>query len=452
MSPDPSNQDLKPEDLGIDPTVRWPVRSRLVASALGILFGAFGAHRFYLGYKQVGKAQIAVTLATGGIGGFWGMSEGWRILFGKLAFDAAGHRLCHRQWIHWLAAVTAGASVAGAGISAYFLNDYFAFVRYLPPPRGTNSIRVTASIATSGATQSPKVNVSATHLPEVQQHATDASRARRVTPRDSLEIERQPPSSTHLVDPLPDKAPQRKCSVPEADRLRGPSRIPEDPPVEFQPRSIDRNELSSNVSLDSLADAAPRGVAGKSLDTLVPQNVNPRKVETTSAATRNGPILKGKPIDLAAPAPEELAQANPKSPTPDFKRIKTRSPTRAAPAAQRPKTDVSATPSVASASSRERRGSDSSAVPRKTFSPSPEYPAELLSQRIEGLVKLRVRVGKDGRVKEASVYRSSGLAAFDRAALKVIYRWRFEPARRAGIPFEREIAVPVRFFIDDGRP
>jgi protein TonB len=105
--------------------------------------------------------------------------------------------------------------------------------------------------------------------------------------------------------------------------------------------------------------------------------------------------------------------------------------------------------SAASMASQENRGFDTDALPSKVEFPQPVYPPELRRRGITGLVKLRVRVGVDGKVKAASIYRTSGHRQFDQAALAVIRRWRFEPARQAGVPVEMEIAVPIRFVIEE---
>jgi TM2 domain-containing membrane protein YozV len=65
-------------------------RSKLVAGLLGIFVGAFGVHRFYLGYTQLGVIQIVVTIVTCGIGGLWGFIEGILILTGNIDRDADG--------------------------------------------------------------------------------------------------------------------------------------------------------------------------------------------------------------------------------------------------------------------------------------------------------------------------------------------------------------------------
>jgi len=49
---------------------------KTVAGILGILLGAFGIHKFYLGYTKEGLIQIVVTVVTCGLGGIIGLVEG----------------------------------------------------------------------------------------------------------------------------------------------------------------------------------------------------------------------------------------------------------------------------------------------------------------------------------------------------------------------------------------
>lgn len=65
-------------------------RSKMVAGLLGLFLGAWGVHRFYMGYTQMGIIQIVVTVLTCGIGGLWGVVEGIMILVGSMDKDADG--------------------------------------------------------------------------------------------------------------------------------------------------------------------------------------------------------------------------------------------------------------------------------------------------------------------------------------------------------------------------
>ena len=68
-------------------------KKKIVAGLLGIFLGSLGVHRFYLGYTGIGIAQIAVTICTCGIGGWWGIIEGIMILLGSMDRDADGRKL-----------------------------------------------------------------------------------------------------------------------------------------------------------------------------------------------------------------------------------------------------------------------------------------------------------------------------------------------------------------------
>jgi TM2 domain-containing membrane protein YozV len=68
-------------------------KSKIAAGLFGILLGAFGVHRFYLGYTAIGIVQIVVTIVTFGIGALWGFIEGILILTGTFNKDAKGNPL-----------------------------------------------------------------------------------------------------------------------------------------------------------------------------------------------------------------------------------------------------------------------------------------------------------------------------------------------------------------------
>lgn len=70
-----------------------PVKYKWVAVVLGLVFGAIGLHRFYLGFYAIGLTQIAVTYLTGGYGVMWGFIEGVLLLTGHIYKDAKGRLL-----------------------------------------------------------------------------------------------------------------------------------------------------------------------------------------------------------------------------------------------------------------------------------------------------------------------------------------------------------------------
>lgn len=80
-------------------------KSKYVAGLLGIFFGGFGVHNFYLGYTTKAVTQLVCTIAGClasclGIGVFvvmamaiWGFAEGIMILSGKIDVDSQGNPL-----------------------------------------------------------------------------------------------------------------------------------------------------------------------------------------------------------------------------------------------------------------------------------------------------------------------------------------------------------------------
>jgi protein TonB len=76
------------------------------------------------------------------------------------------------------------------------------------------------------------------------------------------------------------------------------------------------------------------------------------------------------------------------------------------------------------------------------------YPPELLRAGIEGTVTFRLSIAADGTVAAATIERSSGFAALDRAAEQAVRRWRFTPARRLGVAVPIEVRKSFPFVIE----
>jgi protein TonB len=148
-------------------------------------------------------------------------------------------------------------------------------------------------------------------------------------------------------------------------------------------------------------------------------------------------IAPPEPTPVAAPEPlpapaQPITTTNAHAPT----TVATH-PRRAGPAAP-PK---SVTTGGASA------GAASAARPRYASNPPPNYPPEARRLKQQGEVLLRVRVAADGSASEVTLKHSSGFPALDEAAIAAVRRWKFEPARVAGVAIAAEVEVPVRFQI-----
>jgi protein TonB len=75
----------------------------------------------------------------------------------------------------------------------------------------------------------------------------------------------------------------------------------------------------------------------------------------------------------------------------------------------------------------------------------PVYPPRCLRMGIEGVVRVRVLVGENGEPQEVTLGKSSGDSSLDRSALEAVQTWRFEPAKRNGVPMRAWAVVPVEF-------
>lgn len=78
------------------------------------------------------------------------------------------------------------------------------------------------------------------------------------------------------------------------------------------------------------------------------------------------------------------------------------------------------------------------------------YPRSALSGKQQGMVEVRVRVGRDGRVQDISIDKTSGVPALDQEALDKVRRLRTLPR----VPDEargREfvVTIPIVFKIQD---
>jgi protein TonB len=83
--------------------------------------------------------------------------------------------------------------------------------------------------------------------------------------------------------------------------------------------------------------------------------------------------------------------------------------------------------------------------------PLPRYPDYARRHEQQGAVTLRVMVAADGAVRAVEIAESSGFDSLDAAALAAVRdRWRFTPARRATVPVESWVLVPIRFTLKDG--
>lgn len=77
--------------------------------------------------------------------------------------------------------------------------------------------------------------------------------------------------------------------------------------------------------------------------------------------------------------------------------------------------------------------------------PKPEYPKLARKRGWQGRVILSVHINAEGRAVHIQIKQSSGHKVLDRAALRALKKWKFEPAQKAGIRIASQLNIPIRF-------
>lgn len=76
----------------------------------------------------------------------------------------------------------------------------------------------------------------------------------------------------------------------------------------------------------------------------------------------------------------------------------------------------------------------------------PVYPPELLQQGVEGTVRLRTTISRDGVPVNPHVLNSDEIdPRFAEAALKAVRQWRYQPTKLNGEPVDTETTIDVMF-------
>jgi len=85
--------------------------------------------------------------------------------------------------------------------------------------------------------------------------------------------------------------------------------------------------------------------------------------------------------------------------------------------------------------------------PRYAGSFQPDYPAREQRSGVEGVARVRVLIGTDGRVKAVELVSTDSPGFFEETKRRALAKWRFKPATRGGVPEESWKAMTVRFEI-----
>jgi TonB family protein len=83
-------------------------------------------------------------------------------------------------------------------------------------------------------------------------------------------------------------------------------------------------------------------------------------------------------------------------------------------------------------------------APVVIYKPEPEYSEEARKVKHQGVVLMAVIVGPDGRPRDLRILRPLGMG-LDEKALEAVRTWRFEPAKKDGVPVAVLVNIEVGF-------
>lgn len=78
----------------------------------------------------------------------------------------------------------------------------------------------------------------------------------------------------------------------------------------------------------------------------------------------------------------------------------------------------------------------------------PKFPPEMRREGIGGVVTVKCTIDEKGNVTEPVVEKASN-DAFVQPALEALRKWKFKPAKRAGVPVALKVSIPIQFSISD---
>jgi TonB family protein len=85
-------------------------------------------------------------------------------------------------------------------------------------------------------------------------------------------------------------------------------------------------------------------------------------------------------------------------------------------------------------------------APVPIYRPEPEFSEEARKAKYQGAVTVVCVVGPDGRVRDVQVTRPLGMG-LDEKAIEAVKEWRFQPAKKDGVPVAVRILVDVDFHL-----
>jgi protein TonB len=85
-------------------------------------------------------------------------------------------------------------------------------------------------------------------------------------------------------------------------------------------------------------------------------------------------------------------------------------------------------------------------VPVRTV--PPKFPTELRREGVGGVVTVNFLIDEKGSVQDPKVEKTSN-DAFNNPALEALKKWKFKPAKKAGVAVALRVSLPIQFSISD---
>jgi protein TonB len=196
----------------------------------------------------------------------------------------------------------------------------------------------------------------------------------------------------------------------------------------------------------AFVDLAPMAPAAKIVAPVAqPKPMSEPKAEAARQPEKIKPLPVADHAELVAQAAAKRRAETPKTVAAAQPLPQTSRPAQAASASQTLQTHGAKSAAVAKAGVDEVREIVVTSA-RFRVPPTPaKYPKRAHDLNQQGEALIRVRLDYDGNTSEVLIWKSSGFALLDNAALSAVRRWQFMPEQRNGMPVVAWVEIPVRF-------
>jgi len=220
--------------------------------------------------------------------------------------------------------------------------------------------------------------------------------------------------------------------------------------------------FSFNTEPPELMMPAPQVIKASLVMSAVPKpkpmtKPQPVKKAATVQKAKPAQVQKQKPVAKkkvasVIPEPEPKPQAKP-LPVPSSEPEPELEPVQTAVETQPPLAISAVAEPIEVVQPRQAAIAEESYVPPSSnvayyHNPKPRYPMAAKRRGMEGVVELRVMVDSRGHPAMIEIKQSSGFKVLDREAIKAVWQWRFQAAKRGGLAVAGEVIVPVRYQLD----